>query len=178
MNLRLAGQGAEGDEGMPRGNLFVNVEVETDLYFVRDGADIHVESPISITQAILGGTVDVKTLTGEVELTVPKGAQMDTKLLMRGKGVQKLNGRKRKGDQVVHLKIELPKSITERQEELLREFEKISNEEKKGFGEKVKKGAGDFLDGLFGGKDGKDGEKKSKKGSDDEKSSDDKKTSA
>jgi len=110
MNLRLSGEGAEGDPGAPRGNLLVQILVDEDDYFIRDGANVHTEAPISITQAILGGTVDVKTLNGEVEVKVPQGCQPDTKLMLRGKGIQKLHGAS-KGDHVVHLKIAIPKKI-------------------------------------------------------------------
>ena len=122
MNLRLTGQGAEGDPGAPRGNLLVQVLVDDHDYFHREGADVHVEAPISITQAILGGTVDVRTLNGEVEVTIPKGTQPDTKLILRNKGIQRMHGAG-KGNQYVHLKIEIPKEITKRQEELLRELD-------------------------------------------------------
>jgi molecular chaperone DnaJ len=125
MNLRLAGQGAEGDPGAPAGNLLVQVIVDEDEYFERDRDDVLVRVPISVTQAILGGSVDVKTLDGEVELKVPRGCQPDTKLVMKGQGIQRLNGRG-KGNQIVHLKIEIPKEITPRQEELLREFDEES----------------------------------------------------
>ena len=122
MNLRLQGQGAEGDKGAARGNLFVHVAVQDDKYFHRDGIDVHTEVPISLAQAVLGGTVDVRTLTGEVEMKIPKGTQVDTKLLLRGKGIPHLNT-SRKGNQVVHLKIEIPTSLSARQEELMRDFD-------------------------------------------------------
>jgi len=122
MNLRLQGQGAEGEPGAEPGNLLVQVSVEQDNFFHRDGYDVHTEVPISVGQAILGGTVDVQTLTGEVEMKIPKGCQPDTKLMLRGKGIQELHG-SRKGNQVAHLKIVIPTQITSRQEELIREFD-------------------------------------------------------
>lgn len=155
MNLRLQGQGAEGDPGAPRGNLIVVVLVEEDDYFIRDGADVHTEIPISIVQAILGGTVDVKTLEGTVEMKVPKGCQPDTKLMLRGKGIQRLHGAL-KGNQIAHLKIEIPSTITARQEELLREFD----EETEGCGGGISGGIGQAVgsafERFFGGKDEKD----------------------
>jgi molecular chaperone DnaJ len=72
MNLRLGGQGAEGDPGTPRGNLIVQVIVEDDAYFQRDSMDVHTKCSISLTQAVLGGTVDVRTLTGVVEMKIPR----------------------------------------------------------------------------------------------------------
>ena len=151
MNLRLSGQGAEGDPGAPRGNLLVTVVVEEDDYFHRDGADVHVEVPISVTQAILGGTVDVKTLRGEVEMKIPKGCQPESKLMMRGKGIPHLRGHGQKGNQIVHLKIQIPKKITSKQEELLREFDKESQESGLGISGRVAKAAGSAFESLFGG---------------------------
>ncbi len=166
MNLRLAGQGAEGDPGAPRGDLMVTVIVEEDDFFHRDGADVHVEVPISVTQAILGGTVDVKTLTGEAEMTIPKGCQPDSKLVMRGKGIPYLQGRSsrnRKGNQIVHLKIEIPKTITPKQEELLREFDKEAEESGRGISGRLAKAAGSAFESFFGSKCDSDKSKEEKK---------------
>jgi molecular chaperone DnaJ len=154
MNLRLSGQGAEGDPGASRGNLLVQVIVEKDAYFNRDGSDVHTEIPISVTQAILGGTVDVKTLTGQVEMKIPKGCQPETKLMLRGKGIQKLHGTS-KGNQVVHLTIEIPKDITKRQEELLREFDEEAKDSGKGISGRLAEAAGWFFGGSSKAKDKK-----------------------
>lgn len=151
MNLRLQGQGAEGDPGAPPGNLLVQVIVEDDPYFHRDGYDVHTEMPISVTQAILGGTADVKTLTGEVEIKIPKGSQPDTKLVLRGKGIPQLHGPKgSKGNQIVHLKIQIPKDITPRQEELLREFDDETRAHGKDFSGRLAQAAESAFEKLFG----------------------------
>lgn len=149
MNLRLTGQGAEGDPGASRGNLFVHVVVEEDDYFHRDGADVHTEVPISLTQAVLGGTADVKTLTGEVEMKIPKGTQVDTKLVLRGQGIKAPNSA-RKGNQIVHLKIEIPSEISARQEELLREFDEETKACGTGISGKLAQAAGSAFESLFG----------------------------
>jgi molecular chaperone DnaJ len=149
MNIRLSGEGAEGDPGAPRGNLLVQVLVDEDDYFIRDGANVHTEAPISVTQAILGGTVDVKTLNGEVEVKVPQGCQPDSKLMLRGKGIQKLHGAS-KGDHVVHLKIEIPKKFTKRQEELLREFDEEARESGHGISGRIAKAAESAFESIFG----------------------------
>ena len=156
MNLKLSGQGAEGDPGAPSGDLLVTVIVEEDDYFQRDGVDVHVEVPISVTQAILGGTVDVKTLTGEAEMKIPKGSQVDTKLMMRGKGIPYLRGRgNQKGNQIVHIKIDIPKKITARQEELLREFDAESEKSGRGISGRVADAAGSAFERVFGKSKGK-----------------------
>jgi molecular chaperone DnaJ len=162
MNLRVTGQGAEGDPGAPRGNLLVQVIVEEDDYFMRDGADVHTECPISFVQAILGGTVDVKTLTGSVEMKVPKGCQPDVKLMLRGKGIQRLHGAS-KGNQIVHLKVEIPKTITKNQEKLLREYDEEASESGTGISGRLAKAAGSAFDRIFG-SDSKE-QKKEKKDS-------------
>lgn len=175
MNLRLAGQGAEGDPGAPRGNLLVQVVVDDDDYFVRDGADVHTEVPISFTQAILGGTVEVKTLTGNVEMKVPKGSQVDTKLMLRGKGIQRLHGGG-KGNHIVHLKIEIPKEVTPRQEQLLREYDDEAKHHGTGISGRLAKAAGSAFETFFGGKNKKGdngtGSSSSSSSSTDNKSSD------
>lgn len=155
MNLRLSGQGAEGDPGAPAGNLLVQVIVEEDDYFHRDGPDVHTEIPISFTQAVLGGTVDVKTLNGTVEMKVPKGSQIDSKLMLRGKGIQRLNS-STKGNQIVHLKIEIPKKVTARQEQLLREFDKEAEKSGMGISGRLAEAAGHAFESIFGSKKNKD----------------------
>lgn len=194
MNMRLQGQGAEGDPGAASGNLLVQVIVDADDYFHRDGYDVHVEVPVSVTQAILGGTVDVKTLTGEVEMKVPKACQIDTKLMLRGKGIQQLHGTA-KGNQIVHLKVEIPKEITARQEELLREFDEETGRHDLGISGRIANAAGSAFEKLFGKKkedagkkDKKDAKKENKKAdkeknsktkeSSDEEEEDDKKQAA
>lgn len=184
MNLRLSGQGAEGDPGAPSGDLLVTIIVEEDDYFMRDGANVHVEIPISVTQAILGGTVDVTTLTGEAEMKIPKGCQAATKLMMRGKGIPYLRSKDQKGDQIVHLKIQIPKKINARQEELLREFDLEAERGGHGIFGRLTESAGSAFESFFG-KSGddkkKDGKKKKKdkkkrtEAEDSAKSSDDKK---
>lgn len=175
MNLRLSGEGAEGDPGAPRGNLLVQVLVDEDDYFVRDGANVHTEAPISITQAVLGGVVDVKTLNGEVEVKVPQGCQPDTKLILRGIGIQKLHGVS-KGDHVVHLKVLIPKRFTKRQEELLREFDEEAKSSGNGISGRITKAAESAFESIFG--SGKEDIVKSDQQNDDDDESRKEKTAA
>jgi len=150
MNLRLTGQGAEGDPGAPRGNLIVQVLVDDDNYFHRDGVDVHTECPISMTQAVLGGTVDVRTLSGTVEMKIPKGTQVDSKLMLRGKGIPHLHSEGRKGNHIVHLQIEIPKKVSKRQEELLREFDEEMKHSGGGIYGRLAKAAGSAFETIFG----------------------------
>jgi molecular chaperone DnaJ len=173
MNLRLSGQGAEGDPGAPRGNLLVQVLVDPHEYYMREGADVHTEAPISITQAILGGSIDIKTLNGEVEVKIPKGCQPDTKLMLRGKGIQKMHAAS-KGNHIVHVRIEIPKAVTPRQEALLREFDEEAKEHGIGISGRIAKAAESAFESIFGkNKEKGDNAKKSKKSKKTEPSQDD-----
>jgi DnaJ-class molecular chaperone len=162
MNMRLAGQGAEGDKGAQSGNLLLQVMVREDpqQHFTREGTDVHTEVSISLTQAILGGTVEIETLTGSVEMKIPKGCQPDTKMVLRGKGVPVLNAGGRKGNQIAHLKLEIPKKITPRQEELLREFDAEMKSCGYGISGRIAKAAGSAFEKFFGGSESKTDDKK------------------
>ncbi|KAM3567890.1 hypothetical protein VYU27_009974 [Nannochloropsis oceanica] len=150
VNIRMAGQGGEGAKGAPAGNLYLSIEVEEDPYFKRDGEDIHVEVPVNVAQAMLGATIDVLTLDGMVELKVSQGIQHDTMLLMRGRGVRELQG-SRRGNQIVHIKIEVPKSLTAKQKELIQAFqeeEEAKMKKKEGGGGGGGRGGGFFAGGF------------------------------
>ena len=173
MNLRLSGQGAEGDPGAPRGNLIVQVLVEEDTYFHRDGTDVHTECPISLTQAVLGGTVDVRTLTGIVEMKIPKATQVEAKLMLRGKGIPHLNTEgRRKGNHIVHLNIEIPQKVSRRGEELLREFDEEMKHSGGGIYGRLAGAAKGAFETIFGHADGSakgsDGKKDDKNAKDDD----------
>merc|ERR1712176_220763 len=124
--------------------------VDEDHYFTRDGYDIHTEAPIRIAQAILGGSVEIESLTGSLEVKIPKGCKTDTKLMLRNKGIQHLHG-STKGNHIVHLKIQIPNKITARQEELLREFDGEELESCKGVGGRLAEAAGNAFNKIFGG---------------------------
>lgn len=105
--LRLKGKGAPGaGKGAP-GDALIQVEVLPDSRFVRDGDDITIELPISLTEAVLGGKMRVPTPTGDVSMAIPKGSNTGTKLRLRGKGAPHRGGGF--GDEFVKLKIVLPK---------------------------------------------------------------------
>ena len=110
--LRLKGKGAPGVNGGPDGDALVEIQVGGHPLFERDGDDIVVELPISIDEAVLGGKVAVPTITGKVNLTIPKGASSGQTLRLRGKGVPAGKDRVA-GDQRVKLKIVMPAGIDE-----------------------------------------------------------------
>ena len=130
IQMRLQGQGGEGIKGMPAGDLFVRLQVESDPYFKREGQHIQTDRPISFTQAILGGSVDILTLDGMVKMKIPKGTQPGATLILRGKGIKRLQGIGNigRGNQYVNLKVKVPIDITDRQKELLDEFEALEAE--------------------------------------------------
>ena len=128
INLRVGGQGDDGLRGGPAGDLYVEVVVKQDPFFERDDTDVHVEIPISISQAILGDKISLPTLKGEVDLKVPVGTQPGDRVVLRNRGIPVLNGGGRRGHQYVHFNVVVPKKLSERQRELLDEFRKEEEE--------------------------------------------------
>lgn len=139
--IRLPGEGEPADEGGPRGDLYVIVRVREHEYFVRRGRDLLVEVPIPYTMAVLGGTIEVPTLDGRVELSVPRATQSGQLLRLRGKGVTDLHGYGT-GDLFVRVVIDVPKKVTAEQEEILGQLAKIekvdSKPHKRSFFDKLK----------------------------------------
>ena len=123
--IRLTGQGEAGTHGAPSGDLLVFVHIKPHDIFERDGRDLHCELPISFTTAALGGEVEVPTLNGKAKTTIPAGTQNGRRLRLRGKGITSIRGGLQ-GDLYCHITVETPVNLTERQKELLLEFEKIS----------------------------------------------------
>jgi len=105
--LRLRGQGEAGPAGA--GDAIIEIHIEPHPHFTRANADITIEVPISLPEAVLGATITVPTLDGHVSLKVPKGSNTGTTLRLKGKGVPVPSGT---GDMLVKLKIMLPESIT------------------------------------------------------------------
>jgi DnaJ-class molecular chaperone len=100
--LRLKGKGGPGLGGGPAGDALIEVHVAPHPLFRRDGDDVQIELPVSLTEAVLGARVTVPTVTGPVTMTVPKGSDTGTQLRLRGKGMQR---RRNPGDQYVTLKV-------------------------------------------------------------------------
>lgn len=121
--IRVLGRGGADPEGDHPGDLFVTIKVREDPVFRREGADIHVDENISISQAILGGTIQVPTLTGAVVLKVRQGTQHGQKVALKGKGIKSRHSRNY-GNQYVHFRVIIPTNITQRQRSLIEEFAK------------------------------------------------------
>jgi DnaJ-class molecular chaperone len=106
--LRLRGKGRPGIGGGPPGDALIEVEVRPHRIFTRKGDDIHVELPMSLREAVLGGKVKVPTPSGEVTMTIPKWSNTGTVLRLKGQGVPRPNGTR--GDEYVTLKVTLPET--------------------------------------------------------------------
>ena len=147
--IRLAGEGEAGLRGGPSGDLYIFIEVKDHAIFLRDGVNLYCRVPVSMATAALGGEVEVPTIDGgRSRVRVPEGSQTGRQLRLRGKGMPALRGTAM-GDMLIELAIETPVNLTSRQKEILREFEKLSEEnnpEGKSFFSKVKS----FWDGMKG----------------------------
>ena len=119
--LRLRGKGGPAMGDAPPGDALVEVEVQPHRLFTREDDDIHIELPISLTEAVLGATLDVPTPTGTVRMTVPKGANTGRVLRLRGKGVARKDGSR--GDEYVALKVVLPEPPDTELEDFARRWE-------------------------------------------------------
>jgi len=126
--MRIAGEGEAGLRGGQNGDLYVFVTIKEHKLYERQGADLYTEIPIAFTKAALGGNVVIPSLTGEeIELNIKEGSQNGQQLRMKGHGMAILNATRR-GDLFVTLKVETPVKLTDRQKEILKEFEQISTE--------------------------------------------------
>ncbi|OFW98697.1 MAG: hypothetical protein A3E78_12710 [Alphaproteobacteria bacterium RIFCSPHIGHO2_12_FULL_63_12] len=116
--LRLRGQGEPGVSGGPAGDVYVDIRVLPHPLFERDGDDIHIDAPITLKEAVLGGKITAPTIAGEVSITVPKNSSSGAVLRLKGRGVAR-DG-KPAGDQYVKLKIVLPEGGDAELEEFVR----------------------------------------------------------
>lgn len=125
--LRLRGEGEPGQHGGPPGDLYVVLRVEPDKVFERQGQNLILRVEITFPQAALGHKIEVPTLTGNETMDIPKGTQSGEIFSLRGLGLP-VPGTSRHGDLLVEVTVNTPKSLSKKQEELLREFEKLDGE--------------------------------------------------
>ncbi len=150
--IRLSGEGEAGMRGGPPGDLYIFLSVRPHRIFKRDGANLHVEVPIPMVRAALGGSIEVPTIDGgRARVNVPSGTQSEHQFRLRNKGMSILRSNAR-GDLYLHAIIETPVNLTKRQQELLREFDKAAHErrsnspESEGFFTRVKELWDDLTD--------------------------------
>lgn len=124
--ISIRGEGSSGFKGGPHGDLYLTVSVMPHEMFTRRGFDVVLDMPISFVSAALGDTLRVPTLDGEVEYKIPEGTQSGTVFKFKGKGITHLQARGR-GDQYVKVNVEVPKGLSEKQKELLREFDSLDD---------------------------------------------------
>lgn len=135
--FKLSGYGEAGRKGGINGDLYVNVNVKPHELFARDGLDIYMEMPITFSQAALGDTIEIPTLTGNVTLKIPAGTQSGTKFKLSGKGIY--NSRTREtGNQFVIANLITPTKLTTEQKDLFRKLSE-TNERNDSVFEKIKK---------------------------------------
>jgi molecular chaperone DnaJ len=120
--IRLAGKGEAGPKGGHNGDLYVQMNVAEHSLFVRDGANLHCEVPISFSQAALGGELEVPTLSGKVKLKVPLETQSGKLFRLRGKGVTQVRGGG-PGDLLCRVVVETPVNLSAKQAKLLKSFD-------------------------------------------------------
>jgi molecular chaperone DnaJ len=136
--IQISGGGEPGEKGGPNGDLLITVRVRKHALFQREGNDVFIDVPITFVQAALGATLKVPTLDGMVDLDIPEGTQTGSQFRMRGKGVPYMRGNTR-GNQYVTVNVEVPKNLSNKQKEILREFEDEKNyKQKRTFTDKIK----------------------------------------
>jgi len=121
--LRLKGQGLPGFGDAPPGDAFIEIKVKPHAQFRREGQDIHIELPVTLQEAVLGGSIEVPTIDGRVSMTVPKGSNTGTTLRLKAKGVMNAKTHER-GDEYVHLKVVLPSQKDEKLTEMVERWAK------------------------------------------------------
>ncbi len=125
MRIRSTGNGEPGMNGGPPGDLYVEIHIQQHPVFQRDGDDLHCEMPISFAKAALGGEIEVPTLSGKVSFSVPEGTQTGKTFRLRGKGIKGVRSGF-PGDLFCHVLVETPVKLTDKQKDLLREFETLT----------------------------------------------------
>ena len=120
--IALRGQGSEGRNGGPAGDLIIVVSVRSHSIFERSGNNIYCEIPITVAEATLGAEIEVPTLEGDVKYTIPEGTQPGTTFTIRQKGIPHVHNANRRGDLIFAVNVEIPKGLSEKQKDHMRAF--------------------------------------------------------
>ncbi|MBE6550407.1 MAG: molecular chaperone DnaJ [Ruminococcaceae bacterium] len=120
--IALRGQGCDGRNGGPAGDLIITVIVKRHAIFERDGYNLYCEVPLTVAEATLGAEIDVPTLEGNIKYTIPEGTQPGTTFTIRQKGLPYINNQNRKGDLIFTVNVEIPKGLSEKQKDHMRAF--------------------------------------------------------
>lgn len=127
-SIRKKGMGGPGIKGGSNGDLFIQINVTPSRKFERQGNDLYTEVPITITQAIFGGKVNVPTIDGDYEYTLKPGTQPDTVVTINGKGAYNVKNDKFRGRLIVTFKVQIPTELNKEQREALEKFAAASGE--------------------------------------------------
>ena len=120
--MQISGGGEAGTKGGPQGDLLLTIRIKKHEIFTRDDFDVYITMPITFVQAALGATIKVPTISGVVEYDIPPETQTGSMFRLRGKGIPYIRGKGR-GDQYVKVEVETPKNLSQKQKELLRQFD-------------------------------------------------------
>ncbi|MEM9005252.1 MAG: molecular chaperone DnaJ [Cyanobacteria bacterium P01_F01_bin.86] len=144
--LRVSGEGDAGKRSGPAGDLYVYLFVEEDSHFRRDGINILSDLKITYLQAILGASIEVDTVDGEIKMEIPAGTQPNTVLTLDNRGVPKLGNPVSRGDHLITVQVQIPNRLKPEERELVEKLAELR-------GDRVSKGGGieGFLGGLFRG---------------------------
>ncbi|MBR5338209.1 MAG: molecular chaperone DnaJ [Lachnospiraceae bacterium] len=125
-SIRIREKGEPGTNGGPRGDLLVEVTISSHPIFQRQDVNIYSTAPISFAQAVLGGTIRINTVDGQVDYEVKPGTQTDTRIRLKGKGVPSLRNKNVRGDHYVTLVVQVPTALSGEAKEALRNFDSLS----------------------------------------------------
>lgn len=120
--VRYDNEGHAGVNGGEKGALYVEVKVAPHKLYMRNGADIHIDVPISFADATLGCTVEVPTLYGKKELKIPEGTQSGSEFTLKSCGIKRIKGNS-KGDMFVKVIVEVPRNVSREQKDILKKFD-------------------------------------------------------
>ena len=120
--IALRGQGCDGRNGGPAGDLIITVVVRSHNVFERSGANIFCEVPITVAEATLGAEIEVPTLEGKMSFTIPEGTQPGTEFTVKQKGIPYVNNSSRRGDLIFTVNVEIPRGLSEKQKDHMRAF--------------------------------------------------------
>jgi len=124
--IRVAGQGGQGENGGPNGDIYIAITVAPDSRFTVNGTDITTKARVPLYTAILGGEIEVVTVDGRVALNIPPGTQNGRTFRLRAKGMPKLGGKpNERGDLLVQTEVQLPQDLTDRERELFTELKNL-----------------------------------------------------
>jgi molecular chaperone DnaJ len=137
-SIRKAGLGGAGSNGGPNGDLYVKINVMPSKTFIREGDNLYVEMPITMVQAALGAEIKLPTIDGEKDYTLKPGTQPGQTVTIRNKGAYNVRNSNIRGNEIVTFKVVIPTELTEKQKELLKEFDGHASKKSGFFGKKKK----------------------------------------